>query len=186
VWPAKEPVPTQWHRLLRTRNFALLTQSPRTGTPLEGRVAIQVLIRTNFTTFVWRVYVRWGTKHSGYHPLFSHPLHTLGKGWEKRGCLGYRTGTLDAIIEVFCPCKRAHVWWFGIKGTNTSHHGKASRERRAVVRFVLGLAGAGSVGTPVARGGIATGFVCSGALLLLVTPASRGISSREGYVSTTR
>jgi hypothetical protein len=99
---------------------------------------------------------------------------------------GYRTGTLDAIIEVFYPCKRAHVWPFGIKGTNPSHHGKASWERRAVVRFVLGLAGAGSVGTPVARGGSATGFVCSGALLVLVTPASRSISSREGSVSTTR
>ena len=44
---------------------------------------------------------------------------------------GYRTGTLDAIIEVFCPCKRAHVWWFGIKGTNTptmaKHTGRDGR-----------------------------------------------------------
>lgn len=76
------------------------------------------------------------------------------------------------------------VFFIAIKGTNVSHDGQVPGENRAVIRVVLGAAGAGSVGTPVARGSTARGgsaaeFICSGALPVLVTLASSSVSFRE-------
>jgi hypothetical protein len=62
-----------------------------------------------------------------------------------------------------------------IPGTNPSYEGQAVGENRAGIRVILGASGAGCIANHVARGGCAAEYMCSGALRVLVTPASSSV-----------
>src|SRR5918993_2935918 len=68
-------------------------------------------------------------------------------------------------------------------GTNASYERQAARIYRAVMRVVFGVAGAGSVGTPLARWDSAAGFVCRSSLLVLAVPTSSSVGFRERFLS---
>src|SRR5918995_6233376 len=85
---------------------------------------------------------------------------TLPTGREPRSCLSVET-----------------------TATNPLYESQAARNYQAVIRVVFGVAGAGSVGTPLARWDSAGGFVCGGSLLVLAVPTSTSVGFRERFLS---